>query len=111
LNVVQHLRGCFYAVRNLRILIGRKRERTERNNHTKQQELFHGSSPHKIFWDLLLWIVNEPRPCVSGTLDQEASPLEEIKFQKRMEFWKTKKSGLKAVTLIATLNPVSQVLW
>jgi hypothetical protein len=23
----------------------------------------------------------------------------------------TKKSGLKAVTLIATLNPVSQVLW
>ena len=24
---------------------------------------------------------------------------------------KTKKSGLKVVTLIATLNPVSQVLW
>ncbi len=27
-----------------------------------------------------------------------------------IEFW-AKKSGLKVVTLIATLNPVSQVLW
>jgi hypothetical protein len=30
---------------------------------------------------------------------------------KQVDQWKTKKSGLKVVTLIATLNPVSQVLW
>ena len=30
---------------------------------------------------------------------------------KRVDPGKTKKSGLKVVTLIATLNPVSQVLW
>jgi hypothetical protein len=29
----------------------------------------------------------------------------------RAEERKTKKSGLKAVTLIAAINPVSQVLW
>jgi hypothetical protein len=30
---------------------------------------------------------------------------------KQVDQWTTKKSGLKVVTLIATLNPVSQVLW
>jgi hypothetical protein len=30
---------------------------------------------------------------------------------KPREFLQAKKSGLKAVTLIAALNPVSQVLW
>jgi hypothetical protein len=77
--------------------------------------------PHhtKIFWDLLLWIVNEPRPHMSGTLNQEGSSQGRIKSRKGWDFTKketktrkkTKKSGLKVVTLIATLNPVSQVLW
>jgi hypothetical protein len=73
--------------------------------------------PHhtKFFWDLLLWIVNEPRPGVSGTLNWKGSSVGRNHAQKRMGFGnereKTKKSGLKVVTLIATLNPVSQVLW
>jgi hypothetical protein len=33
------------------------------------------------------------------------------KGMKQVDQWTTKKSGLKVVTLIATLNPVSQVLW
>jgi hypothetical protein len=46
---------------------------------------------------------------VSGTLfTTELTP--EIR-RKEGNNLKTKKSGLKVVTLIATLNPVSQVLW
>jgi hypothetical protein len=43
--------------------------------------------PHhtRIFWDLLLWIVNEPRPYVSGTLYFEGSNPEGIKFRKGWE--------------------------
>jgi hypothetical protein len=35
----------------------------------------------------------------------------EFQTEAQLVFPETKKSGLKVVTLIATLNPVSQVLW
>jgi len=41
-------------------------------------------------------------------LNQEGSI---VKQAGTLEALRTKKSGLKVVTLIATLNPVSQVLW
>jgi hypothetical protein len=37
--------------------------------------------------------------------------VETIKLDREVQASKAKKSGLKVVTLIATLNPVSQVLW
>jgi 5-methylthioribose kinase len=62
----------------------------------------------RIFWDLMLWIVNEACGRVSATLKQEGSMVKRVGDGEPLE---AKKSGLKAVTLIATLNPVSQVLW
>ena len=56
----------------------------------------------------MLWIVNEACGRVSATLKQEGSMVKRVGDGEPLE---AKKSGLKAVTLIATLNPVSQVLW
>jgi hypothetical protein len=59
---------------------------------------------HKNFLESGTWIVNEVASVVSGT----STPRMEIQEASNLQ---TKKSGLKAVTLIATPNPVSQVLW
>jgi hypothetical protein len=46
-----------------------------------------------------------------GTLNNRLTRKDQLKTGARLKLLQTKKSGLKVVTLIATLNPVSQVLW
>ncbi len=48
---------------------------------------------------------------MEGTLGCAAQNQSEKKEKKEKKTKKAKKSGLKVVTLIATPNPVSQVLW
>jgi hypothetical protein len=59
---------------------------------------------HKNFLESGIWIVNEVASVVSGTLTAKDG-------NSRSKQPGDKKSGLKAVTLIAAPNPVSQVLW
>ena len=62
----------------------------------------------------MIWIVNDALEVVSATLWQLRKELKINLKQNQVQQIRpseTKKSGLKVVTLIATLNPVSQVLW
>jgi hypothetical protein len=62
--------------------------------------------PHKNSLGSGTWIVNEVEGVVSGKVTWNGSMSEQEGVGAE-----TKKSGLKAVTLIAAPNPVSQVLW
>jgi hypothetical protein len=58
------------------------------------------------------WIVNEIEGFECGGIKGlNPASHDRRRGMEQVDQWKTKKSGLKAVTLIATLNPVSQVLW
>ena len=56
----------------------------------------------------IIWIVNDVLEVVSAPVS--GKELQNYRV-KRIRHPEAKKSGLKVVTLIATLNPVSQVLW
>src|SRR5579862_524084 len=73
------------------------KEKEQRETITASNKNFFMVPHHtKIFWDLLLWIVNEPRPCVSATLNYEGSNPDGIKFRVRVGFWKAKKIGAES---------------